>query len=314
MHVSLLVKNYIVAWLRDDEDKMKVAWKPFSGQIANVAKLIEGNASEFHNASVELTRLQMYSQAYQLLEVGTFRFPSDTDILGDLLLYGVKCQSLSDIIKHYEALEKINKSKWSWRAFHFSIEFLMELYKASSDVTEQEEISKKIENTLIEYQEHSKFFEDQSNREKCFNLKYEYYILLQKIDKALNALQEAVQEMPGKCPQCALQLADYYFEAGEYESVIAPATIAAMVIDVQHAIKYSYLYFILGASREYKIRKEGIAFSEENIRPIYRAYYASLVYTEQDDASRMKNIKNRIRVLEYDSGISSNIDFSEFSL
>lgn len=314
MHVALLVRNYIGAWLQDDEEKMKAAWKPLNGQMANVAKSIEGNSSEFHNASVELTRVQMYSQAYQLLEVGIYRFPTDTDILGDLILYGVKCQGLNDIKKHYEALKKIDKSMWTWRAFHFSIEFLMEQYKASSDLKERENIAKEIENLLGEYQKYSKTFEDQSNREKCFNLKYEYYILLRKNDKALDALQEAIREIPGKCPQCALQLADYYFEAGEYENVIAPATVAAMVIDVQHAIKYSYLYFILGASREYKIRKEGTTFSEENIRPIYRAYYASLVYTERTEASRMENIKKRIRVLEYDSGINSNIDFSEFNL
>lgn len=314
MHVSLLVKDYIVAWLRDDTEKMKAAWKPFNGQIANVSKAIEGNAAEFHNASVELTRLQLYSPAFQLLEVGTYRFPTDADILGDLLLYGIKCRDLSELKKYYVALEKIDKSMWTWRAFHFSIEYQMELYKASTDTAEQIELAKTIEEALNKYQEYSKFFEDQSNREKCFNLKYEYYTLLREPEKALNALNEAIQEIPGKCPQCALQLADYHFEAGEYEKVIAPATVAAMVIDVQHAINYSYLYFILGASREYKTRKEGITFSEENVRPIYRAYYASLVYAEDDDNSRMGNIKKRIRVLEYDSGISSNIDFSEFNL
>ena len=314
MHVSLLVKHYIAAWLCDDIEKMKATWKLFNGQIANVAKTIEGNASEFHNASVELTHLQLYSPAYQLLEIGAYRFPADTDILGDLLLYGIKCRELSEIKKHYDALEKIDRSMWTWRAFHFSIVFQMELYKESTDAAEQSKIAKTIEDALNKYQEYSKSFENQSNREKCFNLKYEYYILLRETEKALNSLQEAIQEIPGKCPQCALQLADYFFEAGEYEKVIVPATVAAMVIDAEHAIKYSYLYFILGASREYQTRKEGIAFSEENVRPIYRAYYASLVYADNDDNSRMENIKKRIRVLEYDSGINSNIDFSDFNL
>ena len=85
-----------------------------------------------------------------------------------------------------------------------------------------------------------------------------------------------------------------------------------MVIEVQPAIDYSYLYFILGASREYKARKDGGSFTEETIRPIYRAYFAALTYSSEKDNLRIENIKKRIRVLEYDSGIMSNIDFSTF--
>lgn len=313
MHVNQLVNNYIGAWLQGDEKVAKNAWQPLNGQVAGVAKSIDGKAPEFHNAGVKLTQiLQDYSHAYQLLEIGSLKFPTDTDLLADLLYYGISCKSLADLKKYYDELSKIDRSAWTWRAFHFSIEYLIELYKMCQSTEEKSKYSEQIEKSLAEYREYSKKFIDQSDREKSYNLAYEFYVLKHDVENALNVLKDAIKEIPGKCSQCALQLADYYFEAGMYEDVIAPATVAAMVIDVQPAIKYSYLYFILGASREYKARKEGATFTEDIVRPIYRSYFSALVHSEEDDSSRISNIKKRIRVLEYDSGINSGIDFSEF--
>lgn len=311
MHVSALIKDYLFAIMRDDKDGVRQCQSFLNDPIPTVANCIEGDANDFHNASVDLTRKQEFSFAYRLLEVGTHKFPTDTDLLGDLLLYGLKCRSYTELEKYSDALLKLPKNVWTWRAFHFSIEYLMEGYEQADD-TSRAVLEKKILGLLDDYKEHSKFFTDQSDREKAYSLKHRFYMIKRDIPSALKTLQDAIDEIPGKCPQCALRLADYYFDAGEYDKVIAPAECASLIIEVQPAISYSYLHFILGASREYILRKSSKLLSEENVRPIYHSYYAALVYAEDNDRKRHHNIKNRIRVLEYDSGIPSNIDFSQF--
>lgn len=312
MHIHQFAQSYINALLLGDEKRKKEICQLLNGQIANSAKSLDGSSNEFHNACVDLARAAEYSISCQLLLIGIHKFPTDTDLLADFLCYGMRCKDLQELAPIFSKLIAIDKSIWTWRAFSFSIDYLIKQYKSCQDTEEKAKYTAQIESLLSEYKEYSQYFSDQSDREKCYNETYEYYMLIGKTEPALNALKDAIKEIPGKCAQCALQLADYYFDAGKYEDVIAPATVAAMVIEVQPAIDYSYLYFILGASREYKARKDGGSFTEETIRPIYRAYFAALTYSSEKDNLRIENIKKRIRVLEYDSGIMSNIDFSTF--
>ena len=51
---------------------------------------MSGTADDFHNASVQLSRMGFYEQAYTLVAVGNKRYPKNTDLLGDLLVYGMR--------------------------------------------------------------------------------------------------------------------------------------------------------------------------------------------------------------------------------
>ncbi len=263
---------------------------------------IAGSEDDYHNCSVNLVKIDDYDNAVLLLQHGLKRYPKSTDLLADLLLYGLKCRKVSDISPYYEnGLAKVDKRFWSWRAFHFSIEFLMVYIQYAESQEQQNRITEEITALIEDYKKYK------TNDERAYMVEYNFYKLMNQHDASVNSLKTALDTLK-ICPQCALNYADNLFEKGEYVDCIPILERTVKMAEDQPSINIGYAYYILALSKESVLRNSAKDFNADNVKPIYDAYYSALEYSGNNMLHLIEQSIKRVRVLERESGIKSEID------
>lgn len=277
----------------------------------DVAKSIAGNGAEFHNATVRLTRVGFYDYAYALAKVGHKRYPHDTDLLGDLLCYGLHCKPLEELEKWYEKLIEIDKRFWTWRAYQFSFDFWMERLPYAESDEKLQTWEKIIEDLFSSFKQNFQFLSDKSDCEKAYMMEFEYYTSKGDDKRALEALEEATknEKTANKCAQCALKLADRYFETGNYEKSYTYSDIAVNVKEDQSSIDRGYAYYILAMSLEWKERKNRSI--QANLKQVYIAYYAAYIHLDADRKNLLDSVKKQVKQLEFEYSQRSGIEFDD---
>lgn len=275
----------------------------------DVAKSIAGNGDEFHNATVRLTRVGFYDYAYALAKVGHNRYPRNTDLLGDLICYGLHCKQLDELQQWYVKLENINKRFWTWRAYQFSFDFWMERLPYAESDEELQNWETIIENLFDSFKQNFQYLSDKSDCEKAYMMEFEYYTSKGDEKKALNALKEATKNVQtaNKCAQCALKLADRYFETGNYGESYTYADIAVNIKEDQASINLGYAYYILAMSLEWKERRNRSIKS--NLQKVYSAYYAAYIHLDSDRRNLLDSVKKQVKQLEFEYTKPSGIEF-----
>lgn len=287
--------NTIIAYLNSQQAKESLA----------------GTADQFHNASVRLVSSGFYDLAYDLVaNIGIKRHPRNTDLLGDLLTYGTRCRSLEDLRQWYDQLIDIPKRFWTWRAYQFSFDYLMETLPYAKTEDELSLREQEIEGIFSSFKENFRYLKDKSDREKAYMMEYEFYTSKGEEKRALEALENGVKALPHKCAQCALKYADHQFEMGNYADAATYAKIAVDVKEGQPSINLGYTYYIWAMSLEQLTRKDNALSITDRIQEIYSAYHAAYQYMESGRDNLIASIKRQVVALEFDSKISSNIDFS----
>ena len=110
-------------------------------------------------------------------------------------------------------------------------------------------------------------------------VEHDFYKLINEKDKARNSLKTAVETLT-VCPQCALNYADSLFEIGSYTEVIPIVEKAVNIREDQPSISVGYAYYILALSREYVLRNNNTILNQNNIKPVFDAYYSALEFLE----------------------------------
>ena len=262
---------------------------------------IAGSENDFHNAAVNLVRMGDYENATLLLVHGLSRYPRSTNILADLLEYGMECRRISEISTYYfDNLSKINKKYWTWRAFHFSIDFLMVYIQYTDNDDQENAVIKEITQLISDYKKFKPL------DERAYMVEHDFYNLINQEDRAIKALKEAMDTLK-ICPQCALNYADMLFEKGEYKTAIPILERTVSIYEDQPSISLGYAYYILALSREYILKNENRSFTEENVKPIFDAYFSALEYLEENKLHLKKEIYKKVHILERETQISSCI-------
>lgn len=183
----------------------------FTELIVN-ADSFDGNADDFHNLAVAYAKANNYSYACDILERGLEQFVDAVDLLADYLIYGIKCNRFDKCMLYYEKLNNIPKQRWNWRAFDFSIDFLLvRLSRGIADVDEK----------LIEALSNA-FIKHYPTEDRAYLSKATVYHSLGKNKQSIKVLEAAVgkNSRAKRTPMCALRLAKHYFEEGEYEKAL----------------------------------------------------------------------------------------------
>ena len=275
----------------------------------DVAKSIAGNGDEFHNATVRLTRAGFYDYAYALAKVGHNRYPRNTDLLGDLLCYGLHCKPLDELQQWYTKLEKINKRFWTWRAYQFSFDYWMERLPYAESAEELHIWEGIIEELFDSFKQNFQYLTDKSDCEKAYMMEFEYYNSKGDDKKALDALEEATKnaQTANKCAQCALKLADRYFETGDYGKSYTYADIAVSIKEDQASISLGYAYYILAMSLEWRERRNRSIAA--NLKQVYSAYYSAYMQLDSDRTNLLDSVKKQVKQLEFEYAQPSGIAF-----
>lgn len=172
---------------------------------------VYGTADDFHNCAVPFARENMYDCACMILQRGLEESNMAVDLLADYLRYGISCGKYVECEEYYNRLKKIPKKQWNWRAFSFSIDYLLDGINHTIDTKQRNDLKRtalKLSDEFIAVVGTDQAYFDKAQVVKTFGkaiTETEESILQQ----GLNSLKVA--------PKCALRMSDIYFERGDYK-------------------------------------------------------------------------------------------------
>ncbi|MBQ8298270.1 MAG: hypothetical protein IJX99_00065 [Clostridia bacterium] len=198
-----------------------------------------GDESMYHNLGVTLVSRNLYSLACDVIKHGIDRIPNSVDLLADYIKYAGKCNKYEECQKAYNAIKKISKARWNWRAFSFSIDYLLSLLKLYDEASHEYKSCFDELNVLAE-----EFVSYLPGKETAYMSKAEVHREFNRTQEEISVLEEALKNIK-VAPKCSLRLADLYFEAGEYNKtleLLEQCKIAAL--EPQHGVRVGYLYLL----------------------------------------------------------------------
>ena len=219
------------------------------------------------------------------------------------------CKDPKELIQWTEKLKKIPHRFWTWRAYQFSADFWMEMLPYAETDEEINKYEAEIQKLIADFKANFKFLNDKSDCEKAYMMGFDFYHSRGDESKALDELREGVTTLPGKCAQCALKLADYYFSSGKYKDAEYYAQIAVEVKEDQSSINRGYTYYILAMSKENNLRTENGL--QHSIKDVYSAYYNAYMNLDPTREHLLESVKSQVKQLEFEFAIPSNIPFAE---
>ncbi|SDG69299.1 tetratricopeptide repeat protein [Marvinbryantia formatexigens] len=258
---------------------------------------LTGTATDFHNFSVSITRITNDNRnALAIVKEGLKIHACDTDLLADALRYGYNCGEKEECETLYKRLQSIDKSSWTWRAFSFSIDYLIGIY--SSDRVH----SFSVEDILKLAQEYK---ENQPDEEDAWLSEQEIYAKTNQPEKGIKVLEEAMEKF-SSCPRCWLRYADIMMDKGEYEK--AEPVIKKMRRDpkTSEAINSSYMFYLDGLCKMRRLINsdeydEGEVDPKEVLR-VYKAFQLSLASPGLRENTK-RNIEEQINRLSTETDI-----------
>ena len=273
-------------------------------RAVDTSATIFGTSEEYHNLASEFARHDLYKNARIIAVAGAEKFKNDVDLLADIIRFGSKSDGLEESKNAYERLKEIDKSRWSWRAFTFSIDYLKDLI-AIGDGDDEYYYNEAM--TLAEE------YKKQLNDERAWVAVAELHNMFGFTDKAISELKNGVEKVVVS-PQCCLRLSDLLLKQGDYRGVIKYSAIGARATaQEQPSSSVGYLFYLSALAKDALIHQEelespgikGKGFS--NYDGIYSALcdydialglLGNMTYT--------KNILQRKLILHTQSGIKSD--------
>lgn len=252
---------------KDDKDAQLVMISDLLDALLTSEEILCGEADEFHNFAVTISKVTNSNKdAYAIVREGLKIHATNTDLLADALMYGSNVGEQEECERWYRNLQAVDKSFWTWRAFSFAIDYLMDHCLSTKTFTV------KIEDVLALADEYQKFRPDD---EDAWIAKYRIFDRSNQKAKSIEVLEEAIEKFRF-CPRCWLRYADAMIDQGEYEK--AEPIIKKMLRNpnTTEAINTSYMYFLDGQCKMAKLiatdaYEEGNV-EEADVRKIYRAF------------------------------------------
>ncbi len=189
------------------------------------------DSDDYHDKSVGLARDSKYRQAVVICRKGLARFPRNTVLIADIIKYSAEIGDTDTASEHYAMLkESISMARWNWRAFSFSVEFLMQ-----EDPFANEEECRVL---LKEYKKYLPF------EENAFVAEYQLEEALGNHERSMAVLEEAIATLENAY-HSALLLARLQMKRGLYEKVKKTARygIAAAVAEEDDSKVHCLHYF-----------------------------------------------------------------------
>lgn len=255
---------------------------------------LTGGADDFHNFTVSISKISGDNRsALQIAEQGLKLHSDNTDLLADAILYGRNCGERDDCATWYKKLLTIDQSAWTWRAFSFSIDYLLDEY-ASKKTTSDE-----IQKLVSAYQKYK------PDEEDAWLSEYDFYNSTNNRSKGLEALNTADAKFRF-CPKCWLRLADIKMDDGLYDE--AEPFIKKLKRNPKsgESVNMSYVFLLDGLCRMTKLMNtdeyEDGEYDEKEIYRVYKSFNISTSMPGYRDNIRQQ-IVEQIDRLERETGV-----------
>lgn len=267
----------------------------------DAADQLIGDANDFHNFAVSISKVINDNQkATDIVQAGLKIHPMNADLLADAIKYGYSCGEKEKCKEWYHTLNTIDKSRWTWRAFSFCIDYLLAEWTSSNqnDYT--------IEDILKVAKDYQNMIPDEEDAWLC---EFEIYDGTNQREKGIKILEEAIAKFRF-CPRCWLRYADIMMDRGEYE--IAEPIIRKMLKNpkTSEKINASYMHFLDSQCKLEKLYAsdayEDGEVDEKAVWIVYRAFRKAL------SASGLReNIKAQINEYIVELSDETGIEFPD---
>ena len=229
-----------------------------------VADPLVGEANDFHNFSVSISRLINDNQkTIAIVEKGLEIYPNNTDLLADAIKYGYSCGKRAECKGWYQTLLTIDKARWTWRAFSFSIDYLLDEWTSNKNADYTIE-------SIIELA-HS-YQANIPDNEDAWDCEYQIYAGTNQKDRGLEVLENAIKKFRF-CPRCWLRYADIMMDNGDFEKAEPIIKKILRNPKSRENINISYVHFLDGQCKLYKLNtSEGMPPIHAEDSPERRAY------------------------------------------
>lgn len=301
-YLKQLRSNFLRATLDGSVDEFFVEWE-------NNELQFEGTADEFHNFVAELAAAGYYGPACCVLEDGIDQYSLNTDLLADYLIYGIKCGKQQKCEQYYQQLDEINDRKKTWRAFDFSIDYLLFLISEENDEQKMAQIKQKALNMV------SRFKKTLPEEELAYLSEYQIYEATFDRAEGLRQLANFLNNDERKAkvaPRCHLKYIDKMLEQGEYEQVILYANDgAAEAAQEQEGVDTGYFFYALALAKDalwLKTDKGKPNVDREEAETILRYYQTAYDTLDDNKASYFKVIAKRYRIISNIAGIDQQLN------
>lgn len=172
---------------------------------------VYGTADDIHNCAVPYARENMYDCACIILKRGLDELGAAIDLLADYIRYGISCGKYTECEEYYNRLNEIPQQEWNWRAFSFSIDYLLDKLNRIRNTEERAELKRMVIKLADQFV--ATIGNDQAYYDKAQVLKTLGNSISETeesvLQRGINSLKVA--------PRCALRMADILFERGEYQ-------------------------------------------------------------------------------------------------
>lgn len=270
-------------------------------EALDAAEQLIGDFDSFHNFAVTISKMTSDNKrATDIVRAGLKIHPMNTDLLADAIKYGYSCGEKENCKQWFSTLNEIDKSRWSWRAFSFSVDYLLAEWISSvqNDYTVAD-----IHGLAKDYQ-HMKPYE-----EDAWLCEFDIYDGTNQREQGIAVLEEAISRFRF-CPRCWLRYADIMMERGEYEA--AEPIIRKMCRNPKTSenINASYMFFLDAQCKLTRLYNsdayENGEIDELVVWNIYKAFRKSL-------ASPGLRLNTKTRIDEYIMQLSdeSGIEFPD---
>lgn len=260
---------------------------------------LSGGADDFHNFTVSILKITSDNRsALQIVEEGLKLHGDNTDLLADAIRYGRSCGEREECANWYKKLLTIDKSAWTWRAFSFSIDFLLDEY-ASKRATAEEILA-----LVKEYQTYK------PDEEDAWLSESEFYSNTNNRSKGIEVLEDADRKFMF-CPKCWLRLADIRMDDGLYDEAEPFIRKLRRNPKSGESVNMSYVFLLDGLCRMTKLMAtEEYEEGEYDVKEIQRVYKSFNISTSmpgyRDDIRRQ--IVEQIDRLERETDVEYPYD------
>lgn len=226
-----------------------------------------GDSDDFHNFAVSVSKVANDNKsAYAIVREGLKIHNVNSDLLADALMYGANAGEKEECEKWYNVLLGVDKACWTWRAFSFTITYLMDIYASSENSVAT------IDEILALAEGYQKCLPD---CEDAWISLYRVYDRTNQRTKGIEVLEEAIAKFRF-CPKCWLRYADIMVDDGKYEK--AEPIIKKMLrnpITTEH-INTSYMHFLDGQCKMARLMDSDAyemgEINEADVMRIYRSF------------------------------------------
>lgn len=279
--------------------------KELSILLQNQEISIEGNANDYHNLAVECARNEKLGFACTIIGRGlqNHSYAYNVDLLADMIRYQLDGGHVEACETPYQELKELNLVLWNWRAYSFSLDYLLAKWKAEKgSPTIKSEIMRLADRFIKKLGDDPKYadqayFDRAMVERECGSKKTatEIEILKKPMDSGYHA------------PKCALRLADIYFESQKYDDAIKMLQICAKnVFSPQPDINGGYSFLLTALTKATMLfddhEKDKKEYDEDRINEIYKDFRTALKGLDKQDVYA-KTAHSAINVIETQSGV-----------